>query len=171
MSELQTRSWLLDPGQGGVLLDLMYHYFALSYRLLSQTLHPRAAVMKTPDREGALCDWNENLGVAETFASIEGFSEDGTPFRFEVSKYVSEVTERWFKLHFRDTTALMTFAKENILSIRHGSETCAVRLAEDYYEATVRKFAEYVASGREEPHGMREAEASIKAIEAARNIR
>ena len=168
--ELQERRWLLDPAQGGVLLDLMYHFFVLTSRLLAEPFVPEIAVLGICRDDGTISPWKRTSESAETYARIEGSLRGGVPFTFEVSKYKGDTTDRWFKLHCERGSATMTFANPNVLVIQAGAARCQATLVGNYYADVVKLFAQYVNVGTTEPHGLQDAIAAVKAIEAAKEL-
>jgi len=162
----QGRDWLWDLSQGGVLLDLMYHYITLSSYLFDEDMIPEKAVLKTVDDSSNLMQWCSELGLAETYALVEGRFSNGVPFSFEVAKYWKAETERSFTLYCSSGIASMLFKNPNILVLKSGSLQCDARLQGSYYNHVVRCFSEYVRSGETKPHGFDHALRAVKTIDA-----
>jgi len=164
------RDWLWDPEQGGVVFDLMYHYFTLSSFLLPEPLVPERAVLKTSRDGSETIPWRRALGVSETYALACGHTRGGVPFSFEVAKYWTGRTERYFSVRYASGSATMAFANPNVFTIRSGSRSCRCKLRGDHYEHVVRGFAHYVSSGMDEPHGVDEGLAAVHACQAVRTL-
>ena len=64
------REWLWDPSQGGVLLDLMYHYFTLSSYLFDEEISLEQVKISTLSKNENLIPWNPNLKSSETYALV-----------------------------------------------------------------------------------------------------
>lgn len=164
------REWLWEPSQGGVLRDLMYHYFTLSSYLFDEDLIAEDVTLRSLRSNGECVLWSSGLGVAETYAFVKGRMASGIPFEFEVSKYWKGATERRFTLFGTRGSASMIFEKGNVLKLQRGNKECCVHLKGNYYDHVVRCFCDYVGSRANEPKGWKHAVRAVNFIENIRNF-
>lgn len=167
--QFEGRDWLWDADQGGVVLDLMYHYIVLTSCVFDQLLIPDEVVLKTRRPDATLVEWRRGSSAAETYASCKGKLAGGTPFEFEVAKYWGYVNERFFKLQGSDGTATMTFADPNILVLEKCRRRCEVQVVGSYYRHVVACFADYVRSREVKPHGFQHAVRAVRMCDVIRD--
>lgn len=159
------REWLWDPSQGGVLLDLTYHYISLSSYLFDQDILPEKVVLRTRRDSSELVKWHPELGVAETYARVDGRFSGGVPFNVEVAKYWKTGTERHFTLYCSSGIASMLFKDPNVLVLKSGSTECEVCLEGNYYDHVVRCYVDYLRTGEPKPHGLDHALRAVRTID------
>jgi len=164
------RDWLWDPLQGGVLRDLMYHYFTLSSFLFDKDLIPESVILKTLAEDGQTVPWNSSFGKAETYALVEGRFTNNVPFSFEVAKYWGTENERWFSIYFTSGFATMLFKNPNILLLESKNTKCSAYLEGDYYEHVSLCFSEYIKSPESQPHGLTHAVRAIESIDRVKKM-
>jgi predicted dehydrogenase len=162
------REWLWDPVQGGVLLDLLYHYLTLSSFLFDKDFTIDNAILKTLGENGALVNWEETMGKSETYANVKGRLNQKISVDFEVGKYYGDVNERYYKILFDFGTAVMLFRKPNILYLNYKGEECEICLCGDYYKHVSLNFNKFVSTSRDEPYGLKHA---IRAMETLDSIK
>jgi predicted dehydrogenase len=163
----EDREWLWEPGQGGVLRDLMYHYLTLCSHICCTDLHPTQVLLRTW-LDGRDVVWVPSLDVAETYAHVTGRSANGVPFVFEVGKYHKEPrNDRSFTIYFERGSASMLFEQRNSLVIRGETNNCEVLLDGNYYEHVAKAFRIFVERGDGQPHGLREAISAVRAVDAS----
>lgn len=163
-SGFERREWLWDPKQGGVLLDLMYHFINLTIVILGKSLVPKEVHLLAMNRNRGVSQLTSIFDTAETYAKVEGFTDNNVPFSFEVAKYWNQETTRTFTIFFTHGKAIMHFYQENVLKIQVGDHVCEARLVENYYNLMARAFRNYVNSIPNGPFGLESAIESIKFI-------
>lgn len=164
-SGFEGRPWLNDVNNGGVVLDLMYHFFALCAHIFEENLAVDKVVLKSRQRDGELVPWKPQLG-GETYARTEGHVGP-IPFSCEVGKYWPKQV-RSFTLHYSAGEASMLFEARNTLILKTRASRCAIVLGGSDYEHVVARFTNYLGFEPNEPHGLSEA---IRAIEAADRVK
>jgi len=166
------REWLWEPSQGGILLDLMYHYFALSAYLFNfeGDFIPEKIVLGSTNDQREIVPWYPEKGLAETYALVIGQFASGIPFSFEAAKYWPTGTKRYFSLHCVSGTVSMHFGTPNILIIKSDDLQCEIRLEGNYYDHVIRRFCEYVIKDDQiKPYGLPQALSAIRAIDKVKS--
>lgn len=162
------REWLWSPSEGGVVRDLMYHYFSLSSYILNAELHTKVARLKTRI-DGRAVDCDPAFRSAEIRAYAAGVTSNGVPFEFDVGKYYEKpINDRKFSVRFADGQATALIGPRNMLDISIGSRRCRVVLKGNYHEHVARGFRMYLDAGPTEPHGLLHAIRAVRAIEELR---
>jgi predicted dehydrogenase len=162
------RGWLWEPSQGGVVLDLMYHHFALCSSLFEQAAIPERVTLRTIDASGNEIEWRPESKRAETYALVEGRLSGGTPFRFEVSKYWRHGTTRLFALYGSAGSAMLSFGDLTTLTLERPAARCEVLLEGNHFTHVAPCFADYVRRSDASPHGVDHARRAIEACDLVR---
>lgn len=166
------REWLWEPLQGGVALDLLYHYFTLLAYLFDfdGDFIPEKIVFATTDDQGKHLPWYPEDGRAETYALVTGQLASGIPFHFETAKYWPAGTQRHFTLHFASGTASLHFGTPNRLRITSGQIHCDVQLEGSAYTYVGQLFCTYVCTGPTGPYGLQAGLSAIRAVDTVKRL-
>jgi len=164
------RPWLAECEQGGVVLDLMYHYFTLLFEIFEVQPAFETASLKIRQNDGSLVPWRSELG-GETYALVDGLVQ-GVPFRCEVSKYWPGEESSEFTLHYSRGNAVMVFKNANTLHLRGPRSECSISLVGAHHDHAVACFAEYVKGSRTqpEPHGLLRAFAALECADRVKRL-
>lgn len=173
---LPPRKWLTDPVQGGVLLDLAYHYLTLFFTLFEESLSVEESILgyHGPGRSGPAYDaWARELHAAETYALLKLRSSSGIQFEMEVSNHWN-CESREFYIRGSKGNLLMNFGgsngKKNILITNLSGKISSFELAPRYWDLVSLGFYNYVRRGETKPHGFREGKAAVRTIVEAQEV-
>lgn len=167
---IPARKWLTDPVQGGVLLDLAYHYLTLFFTLFEESLFIEECYLgwHQAGQPGTSYEpWSPKLESAETYSFLVLRSSSGIPFEIEVSnQWRHEACE--FHIKGSKGELMMNFGgssgKKNVLHVTSCGQTITYKLAPYYWDLVALGFHTYVTRPVTKPHRYLEGKAALKTI-------